>query len=390
MFCAFFGYVFKKLQCQRGTLSPRLGTADDTKYVLDFTSGHIDLSNIDFNIMMKDVGHLLQAKGQGLTAYCDYSEMTGGTFQWMTFINSRDPVKRTTESPTITSRASSFSRVGMNVVGYDDLSLVPDITEFGSKINVKGATFAAMMHGFNRLRDRLILSACVQPRISQSTGSNQWKTAENTRTENAMPLTHFGGRLTGTGSSYKLDAPNLATLQLAKKTIYDRHVDRSQPLYSVLNPYMEYVIENLTQYQNRDYIFSQTVKAIHEKAPVVPFYGINFIRIDDDLLDHSHLDGKLFDLSATPATALGNPSSGTAASNDITLGDGTSSTTKYTVIPIWAKPGICWTSAPKLNKAAIYKVPYYRMTPLVEMVEYLGASRTQDDYVYNLVVPTDI
>ena len=204
-------------------ITPFVGTAQgETKINVNFTSGHVDLSNIDFATYMRKIDHVLQAEGKGLTRFAKYEPITQGTFKWCHLIKERNPVKRTKESPVINSRASDFQTFGLVVQGYDDDSLVPDYTENGAILSVKTATFEAMKKGLMRLMDKLIMTACVQPQISRnSKKDSSWKQGTFGRVETDLPDSHIFGRVTYAASgNASLQDPSFKTFQLLKKFLF--------------------------------------------------------------------------------------------------------------------------------------------------------------------------
>ena len=373
-------------------IAPFTGTADaETKINVAFTSGHVDLSNIDFHSYLMKIDHVLQAEGKGLMKYAKYMPVKG-TFKWCHLVEKRDPFKRTKEAPEINSRSTTFKTFGMVLQGYDDDALIPEYTERNGIISVSSATFQAMKKGFMRLLDKLILTGCIQPRISRDTStSSVWKEGTHERVETAFPDSRvFGNVSTNTAGVASLLDPGFATIQRIKRFLFESKFPRDMPIYSILNPRMENVIENYVQYQNKDHIFAQTRQALHDKAMVVPFYGINFVRVDNDIIPQAFYNSKKFAKGANNTSNTLQPiSSSSVASGDVDLGDGTSNSQRYTVIPFWSPAHLCWGSDPVLSKAKMFRVPYYKQTPLVTMTEYIGATRSQDEAFAILIIPRD-
>ena len=363
------------------------GASGANQVNLNFTNGHIDLSNVDFYATMQRVIHKLQAKGIGLASSVSYREMNS-LFEWVPLVNERNPLKRTTESPTINSRASEFSSTGLTVHTYDDDSLVPEFTESFSKLAIKTTVLESMYMGFQRLLDKLILTACVQPRVEKDTGSGAWKSNTlHSVTDVALPDAQIGARVSLDGSNAKLEFPNFQTLQEIKERLYEGEVDRSAPIHSILTPQMETVIESMSQYNDRDYIFADTQRALMEKQPIVPFYGIMFHRISEALVPVKAFDSKYLPATASNLTQV----SSTSAATSVDLYSGASAPSGrqayYSVMPFWIPDNLVWGEKKDLYKAEIYKVPYYKQTPLVTMSMTIGATRIQDKAHYNLIVP---
>ena len=371
-------------------LAPRLGNADDTKVVLNFDGGTTDLSNIDYHSFVTKVVHKVQAESDLLTQKAEYIPMKG-TFKWIPLTGKRDPTKRTQAIPDIASRKQEFDNVGLVLSGYDDDTYIVDYVERNSEISVSGATHEAMYKGYRRTMSRLILSSMIQPKIMKDTKtSDAWKEGTAGRVEMALPNSRIGGRITGAGAGTSLAMPSFKTFQKIKRKFYDLNVSRSTPLCSILTPGMEEYLEGLQEYRNKDYNTAVLMDKISDPSvKSVYWMGIEWIKLEPEIAP-----GQVFNTKFLPATAAGNNNANelvdvadATSANAVDLGDGTSNSTAYEVIPIWSPMNIKWGSDPSLGMDKMYKVPGKRLVPVISMAEWLGATRVQDELVYNLIIP---
>ena len=368
-------------------IAPRLGTADDTKITLTFDSGVTDLSNIDYHAMTQDVIHKVQTKSDALMGKSTYVPFEKGTFKWQFLTDKRDPTKRTKAIPDIASKAQTFEAVGLTLDGYDDDSYVVDFVQHGTQVSLSSTIFESMYYGYQRLLSKLILSAMVQPRIKRNTASSdRWKTGEVARAEVDLPTTQYGGKVTGSGSSFKLVGPTHKTIQAIKKKIWDTNADRSMKICSVLTPQMEVYMEDMAQYFNNDYIWAATKEKIDDPSVKSIFwYGVYWVKITPEVAMTTVYNNRFMDASAGPGEFK--TTVGTAAANDVDLGDGSSSSQAYEVIPFWTPSNIRWASNPGMAMSKMYLVPYKKLVPVISMTEWLGATRMQDELQVNLIIP---
>lgn len=372
-------------------LAPRLGTADDTKVVLSFDSGVTDLGNIDYHAFVSGVIHKIQAESDLLTQRANYVDMNSEVFKWLTLTGKRDPRKRKKAIPDIESKDQNFETVGLSLSGYDDDAYLVDYVIKNATIQVTPAIHHAMMLGFRRLMSRLILSAMIQPKVARDTNTNSvWKNPSSSRVETPLPDSRIGGRITLDSSSHvQLAKPNNMTFQKIHRKFRDLNVAIGTKLCGLLTPGMEELIFNLDEYGNRDHNSSLARDMIYDPSvKSFQWLGIEWIKIEPDIAPGgSNFNDKFFE-QASGANDLGEiKTKNSGATNDVDLGDGTSNSTKYELVPIWNPANIYWGSNASLGMNEIYRVPTKRQTPVLSMSEWLGATRVQDELVYILVIP---
>ena len=186
-------------------ISPAVFNEDATKIVLAFDGNTTDLTNIDFQRAMKNVIHRVQSNMSALRPYVTVGAQDE-TFQWQKRTPHRDPSKRTAAVPDTPFAKQSFDSRGINVDMFDDGAFLVEAVVSGSEIALEMAILESMEAGFERLFDKVALSAMVMP-VRQQT-SVEWKEGNKDSSTVALDVTKYVGGNLKAGS---LAAPELET-----------------------------------------------------------------------------------------------------------------------------------------------------------------------------------
>jgi len=353
-------------------LTPVTANSDSTKVILTYTSDATSLANIDTQFFYKEVIHKIQTEESCLRPYVTQRPQKG-VFDVVTLTDKRDPARRTQAIPDSTSSRQTFETRAIRITPFDDGAWLIDSVVKNATISVPRATVESMMKGYERLFDRIALGAMLQPvRRLKSDGSDDWKEGKRDADEISLENTRIGGKV----STSALLNPSFETFQKIRRKFYDNNVNRMATFYGLLTPRMEEILQGLTEYKNRDYIYSLMTD---KNVKVIPWFGINWVKASPEIAPGAFYASKY--IANQSASDLADAQD--TATNGFDL-----SSTNHEVIPIWVKENVIVGSDASLNKMDILKRPDKRNTNQLLMTKYYGGTRLQNNFQYNLVIPT--
>lgn len=363
---------------------------DDTasRVNLVFRNNETDLRNVDMQAFMNTVTHRVQTTMSILRPYVTWTEING-TFQWRNLTEKRDPAQRTHANPMINPTKQSFSQYGITIHAYDMDTWLVDYMVKNATINFPATVMETMMYGYERLADRCALAAMLTDVRTRETGggnapNEDWKLGKVETDTSSLADSRIGAATTGAAASQTLAVPAFQTLQKIKRKFRDANVPYNTPIYALLTPGMEEIIERMVQFQNKDYIWNAAKG--REKDGVIYFYGVNWIKCTPEIAPGGFYADKFISADTGGAANKVSPLQDAQANNANNAIDLTPN--NHEVIPFWTKDNIKVGYNGGLSWTSIYKVPTYRNTPIISRTEWCGGAREQDVKQFNLVIPT--
>ena len=251
---------------------------------LTFKSGELDLSNIDAQFYYKKAIHAVQSMESQLGPFCEEVSQKA-TFDWHTIIDKRNPSKRTAAVPTAVSKANSFTTVGVHLEAYDDAAYLIDYVIANSTINIPMSVMESFRAGYERLKDRVRVAAMLAPvnsKVSKKVAANDpnWKSPSSASVLVALPNTRIGGVIKKSSNVYTLERPGFNHFQKVKRKFWDSNVSRKTKLFGLMTPGMEEILQDTTEYKNRDYIYT----AMNDKdTRGVDWMGIYWVKVTPEI-----------------------------------------------------------------------------------------------------------
>ena len=357
-------------------IGPAVYDSDATKIVLAFNGNTTDLTNIDFQRAMKRVIHRVQSSMSALRPYVTVG-VQDETFQWQKRTPHRNPTKRTSAIPDTPAVKQEFDSRGINVDMFDDGAFLVEAVVSGAEISLEMSILESMEAGFERLFDKVALSAMLMP-VRQQT-STDWKQGDKASSEVALDVTKYVGGNLKAGS---LAVPELETYIEIRKQFKNRNANPDGNLCGLLTPGMEAIISNTEEYKNRDFIYA--AKGEQMGGPFV-WKKIKWIPIQDDVnIGAAYASSYVGRASASENKKLALLTSQATVSS---VAQYDLSSSNHEVVPIWKKENIKVNYRPKASKAKILNRPDKVDTPQLFMSKALGSTRLEDERHFNLVVP---
>ena len=347
-------------------------TGDALTVDLTYPGTATDLTNIDAQSFVRDVIHEVQTESSMMRPYVTTTTLKG-TFEWRFLTGKRDPLKRTQAIPDLNPRKQEFTTFGITVNAYDDDFWLEPYAGKNSMISISREIVKAQEMGYERLFDRLALSSLVVDVRTRTTSA--WKQGAVSTGVRSLPVARIGGKIATVGANKVLADPDFDTLQRVGLKFWNNNVGRGTKVYATLTPNMEYKLNKLAQYYDKDYIFARRDDAPNKSIPFARFEWV----------------------AITPEVSLGAYMANYYIANaaDSSLADAqTSSTNGFDLNPnnhecigFWTKKNVYVGTCPELDIWSVFPVPSKRNTPVMIKTRWLGASRAQDILVYILCIP---
>ena len=358
------------IQGSGNTQIPVTGT-DATRVNLTFDNNTTDLSEIDMQLYYAQVIHKIQTEHSQLRNFVTHDSIKG-TFKWRKLTPKRDPQQRRAAVPTLNPRKQTFENVGITLQAYDDEAWLVDYTVENSQINFQSTLAEAMMMGYERLFDRVAIAAMMEPVRYQE--SSDWDEGQKTTKIVSLENDRIGAAVAAAGNA--LAKPSFNTFQKIIRKFHDNNVDFRTQICGLLTPAMQEILEGIAEYNDKDYIFS---KMSDPNVASFNWKNICWVKCTPEVAPGAYYS----DLYVTAASG-GSPLS---VATDTSSGNIDLTDSNHEVIPFWVTKNIFVGTNPALDKFSITQVPYYRDTPIMYKTQWLGGSRIQNLYQFNLVIP---